>query len=303
MTVDLLIIGGSGFIGGRTAQAALRSGFTVACTTRSRPAPDGAVSFALDVHDADALVDCLQRCRPRTVIYSVLSWDLNSQAAQMRDSAEGVRALIRALRHTGSSARLVYISTNAVFSGRQGPYSEDTPPDAEIRTDAYRFYGLARRAGEIIALEEWPDTIIARTANVDGRDARGQINKRLLALVEPLRAGQPLPRYVDRILTPTLVDDLAVALVEVSAPGFLRPPGGILHLAGGEQVSDFQYAVRLAHYLGCDPALVREDHYLAPEVEGIYNIALDIQSSQRRLQTRFGGLNELFQTIFRDKPN
>ncbi len=301
MSTDLLVIGGSGFIGARTVQAALRSGYTAACTIYSRPAPPEAAACRLDVHDTPSLLRCLETFRPKTVIYSVLSWDLSSLDAQMRSSADGLRAVIAAMRQTGLNSRLVYISTNAVFSGNRGPYAENDVPDPENRTDAYRYYGLARRAGEEIALSEWPDAVVARTANVDGYDAWGVINKRLEALINPLRLNQPLPRFVDRVISPTLVDNLADALVEVALPSFSKPSAGILHLAGREPVTDYEYARRLAVYLDRDPDLVREDHYLPPGTSGIYSIGLDVAYSQTLLRTRLLNIDEMLSMIFHKK--
>ena len=298
LQTDLLIIGGSGFIGARAAQSALRGGQSAACTYRSRPVPPGIPAYPLDLGDPAALRALLEQTQPRAVVYSVLSWDLASEERQMTASAGHLGLLIDALADLRLPARLVYISTNAVFSGQRGPSGEDDLPDPELRWDAYRFYGMARRAGERLALERWPETIVARTANVDGRDAWGALNQRLVSLIEPLRAGQPLPRFVDRILSPTLVDSIADGLVEISAPGFALPPGRVLHIAGSEPVSDYQYARRLAARLGADPALVREDHYLPPGATGEYNIALDTRYTQSLLTTRLVGVEGLLAALF-----
>lgn len=296
--VDLLIVGGSGFIGARAAQAALSAGLRVACTARSRPVPSGALECRLDANEPGALLGCLERTQPQAVIYAALSWELDSEEAQMRVSAQGLRVLAAAMKAAAPSARLVYVSTNAVFSGRPGAHKESEPPDPEARFDAYRFYGLARRAGELAALEGWPNAVVARTANVDGRDAWGSFNKRLLSLLDPLRAGQPLARFVDRIISPTLVDSVAEALVEVAQPSFPLPPGGILHLSGSQPASDFQYACRLARAVGADPALVREDRCLPPgSAAATYDISLDTAFTQSLLKTRLLDLDAMVERM------
>jgi dTDP-4-dehydrorhamnose reductase len=188
----------------------------------------------------------------------------------------------------------VYVSTNAVFSGKPGAHAEDEPPDPEQRTDGYRNYGLARRTGEIAALEQWQDAVVVRTANVDGRDAWGAYNPRLRSLLDPLRAGQPLPRFVDRFISPTLVDSVADALVEIASPDFALPPGRILHAAGCEPASDYDYGQRLARAINADPALVRPDHYtLAPGRPAPYDISLSTAYTQSLLKTRLLNLDEM----------
>jgi dTDP-4-dehydrorhamnose reductase len=221
----------------------------------------------------------------------------------MRVSRDGVTALMAALRAERVDARLVYVSTNAVFSGRRGPNREDDPPDPENRFDAYRFYGLARRAGEVAVLEGWADALVARTANVDGRDAWGEINPRLRSLIDPLRAGQPLPRYVDRWLSPTLVDAVAAGLVEVARADFALPRGRVLHLAGREPITDFAYAQRLARHLGADPALVREDHYLPEGAPGRYDISLETAFTQSCVRTPLLDVDEMLERMGIGKPS
>ncbi len=291
---DFLIIGGSGFVGGRAAQAAQAAGLSVACTCLNRPAPPGIPAFRLDVTDSAALADLLSTCRPRAVIYSAVSYapgDLErmSETEQMRVSAGGVRAVITALRSTGIQARLVYISTNGVFSGNAGPYNETDLPDPEIRFDRYRAYGLGRRAGEEIALNEWPQTIVARTAHVDGLDAWGTLNPRLQSTIDQLRAGQPISRFIDRTISPTLVDNLADALVEIAQPDFtggvrFQLPG-ILHLAGCQPITDYDFAILLTRKLGLPETLVQPDRYLPPGSPGSYNIALDVTFTRSLLRT------------------
>lgn len=303
MPIDLLIIGGSGFIGARTAQIAQSAGLTVACTHLNHPVPPGRpgspgiAAFRVDALDEHALAGCLAQTQPGAVLYSAISWDLSSMEAQARVSEGGVRALLRAFASSGVAPRLVYLSTNAVFSGSRLLYREDDAPDPEQRSDAYRFYGLGRRAGELAALEGWANTLVARTANVDGLDAWGHLNPRLARLVEPLRAGQPLHRFVDRVISPTLVDNLAEALCEVAQTGFALPPGRVLHLCGCQPITDYDYARALAARLGADPALVQPDHYLPAGSGGVYSIALDTAYTQGLLSTRLVGAAELLKKL------
>lgn len=298
--VDLLVMGGSGFVGGRTVQAAQAAGLRAACTYLHRPPPPGVPAFQLDCGDAHQMAACLEQTRPKGIVYSIVSgkFSSSSDAEHQYASMTTLRVLLDTLARVGLSSRVVYISTNAVFSGKDGPYREDFVPDSDARQDAYRSYGLWRRAGEVLTLEQWPDSIVARTANVDGRDAWGKLNPRLQGLIDPLSAGQPLARFVDRGLSPTLVDNLADALVEVSQPSFLLPKGRILHLAGCEPISDYTFARRIARKIGADESLVHEDHCLPPGSRERYSIALDVAFTQSVLRTRLYGVDQLLDHIF-----
>jgi dTDP-4-dehydrorhamnose reductase len=291
---DLLILGASGFIGARTAQTALAAGWRVAGTYRTRPLPPGVPGWQVDVCDQAAVTGLLNETRPRAVIHCVASYTPHSldYDSQMEASAYSTRALVAALRALGAltlDTRIVFVSTNAVFSGKLGrPCAETDLPDPDNRRDAYRYYGLARREGERITLDGWPNSLVARTASVDGRDAWGQLNPRLQALVDALRSGRSFTRYVDRVISPTLVDAVVSGLLEVASPGFPLPQstGRVLHLAGRQSLTDFDYAHQIAAHLGIPHPPVEEDHYLPPGAVGPYNIALDVSRTQALLQTR-----------------
>jgi len=67
-----------------------------------------------------------------------------------------------------AGARLVHISTDGVFSGAKGGYSEDDTPDARD------FYGVAKHLGEV----RYPHTITLRTSVIGHalREAHGLID-------------------------------------------------------------------------------------------------------------------------------
>lgn len=292
---DILILGGSGFIGGRMAQLAQRAGLQVAATHLHHPVPSAARAFRLELTNRVALAQCLTSTQPRVIIHCAATFTPGTldAATQHHVSVESLRCLLDAVRAAEvdavKAARIIYVSTNAVFSGQDGPYAEHDRPDPDHRQDDYRHYGMARWAGEELLLNEWPRGIVARTANVDGRNAWGEINPRLNRLTAPLRAGQPLARFIDRVISPTWVDTVAAALVEMCLPGFDVMPDlphseKIFHLCG-MPMTDYAYALLLARQLGVSPDLIQEDHCLPAGSSSVYNIGMTTASTQPRLQT------------------
>ena len=301
---DLLILGGSGFVGARAAQAAQSAGWSVACTHRTRPLPPGISGWQVDLCDRAQVTALLRETRPRAVLHCAVSYSPThlEEAEQIASSAQSTRILVDALQNLALDTRIVYVSTNAIFSGMLGrPYTETIFPDPEARQDQYRYYGLARRAGETIALAGWPDTLVVRTASVDGFDAWGQLNPRLRAQVDLLRSGQSFSRYVDRVISPTLVDTLVQALLEVARPEFPLPKatGQLLHVAGCQPLTDFEYAVKIASHLGISQPPILADHYLPLGSAGLYNIALDVTQTQALLHTRLLTVDQMLEAIGR----
>jgi dTDP-4-dehydrorhamnose reductase len=293
----ILLIGGSGFVGSHVMQLALQNNLSAAYTYCSHPLPINAPAYPVDIGQGDDLERCIQETRPTAIIYSAVTQTWLDEKLQTEISLTGVERVIAALQKQNSQARLIYVSTNSVFSGIDGPYPETYPPDPYIRQDQYRFYGIGRALGEQAALEKWENTLVARTAHVEGRTLSGELNPRMAREVEALRSGQPLKRFCNRILSPTLVDNLAQALLEIAAPDF--PYRGILHLAGSQSLSNFEYSQKIAMVLGCDVANIEpnwfENTYQPPHA--INNIALDVAFTQKLLKTRLLDVNELLSSV------
>ncbi|WP_342243435.1 dTDP-4-dehydrorhamnose reductase family protein [Pseudomonas sp. OTU5201] len=111
----------------------------------------------VDVLDQDALVNVLERTRPDVVINCV---GLIKQLADAKDplSALPINAMLphRLAKLCGlAGARLIHVSTDCVFSGRKGMYTEADLSDAED------LYGKSKFIGE---LHEMPHAITLRTS-------------------------------------------------------------------------------------------------------------------------------------------
>jgi len=111
----------------------------------------------VDVLDQDALVGVLARVRPDVVINCV---GLIKQLADAKDplSALPINAMLphRLAKLCGlAQARLIHVSTDCVFSGRKGLYSEADLSDAED------LYGKSKFIGE---LHNVPRAITLRTS-------------------------------------------------------------------------------------------------------------------------------------------
>lgn len=109
-----------------------------------------------DVENQDSLVDLFERTRPDFVVNCV---GLVKQLAQANDPIQAIpiNALLphRLARFCSlMDARLIHISTDCVFSGSKGDYTESDHPDADD------LYGRSKYLGEL----DYPHTITLRTS-------------------------------------------------------------------------------------------------------------------------------------------
>lgn len=121
----------------------------------------------VNVLDSDALVSALEQVRPDVVINCI---GLIKQLSEARDPllTLPINSMLphRLAKLCGlSGARLIHISTDCVFSGRTGMYSESDQSDAED------LYGKSKYIGE---LHDMPNAITLRTSII-GHELSGHV--------------------------------------------------------------------------------------------------------------------------------
>jgi dTDP-4-dehydrorhamnose reductase len=131
--VTLLVVGGSGHLGGEVVRRAAANGEPVVGTYHSvRPAGTGVSWHRLDVRDAAAVRGLVASVRPRAVVNTAAVY------AEWAVTADGAGSVAAAAAGTG--ARLVHVSSDAVHGGRLEPYADDEPPSPVFP------YGAAKAA-------------------------------------------------------------------------------------------------------------------------------------------------------------
>lgn len=294
--LKVLIIGGSGFVGAKLAQGAAKAGFDVT-STHHRHEPDWdllTLPLALHSPDDDTLEQYIQMIQPDVVIHTAVPKASSPENLHKAISVDSVRRLLAILpEHT----RLIYLSTNVVFASA-GCHTETDEPDAHKRQDIYRTYGMYRAEGEQVVLQ-WKKALVIRTDTVNGRDYRGQLNSRLTSLIDQFHVEKPFSRFTDRYITPTVVDNLVDALVELIHPKF-SSYHGILHIAGCERITDYDYARLLAECLHLNATLVQEgkrgDHPATAHFPS--EVTLDTSRAQSTLETPLLNVRQQFEVTF-----
>lgn len=243
----ILITGASGLLGLNLALEAARQ-HTVFGTVHSHDLNTNLFQvLSADLLAPGALEQILEEAQP--------DWIIHCAALAMVDACESDPELARKLntdlpRRLASlvargGARLVHISTDAVFDGRRGDYSEGDAPNP------LSVYAHTKLDGERAVAEAHPGAIIARV-NLFGWSLTG---KRSLAefFVNHLTAGKPVMGFTDVYFCPLLVNDLADLLTHMLDKGL----SGLYHVVSGECTSKYDFGVRIAHRFGLDASLIQ----------------------------------------------
>jgi dTDP-4-dehydrorhamnose reductase len=274
----LLVTGGTGFVGGRLLE---RAGPTWEATGTYHLAAPPARPWAwqrLELRDAAVVDACLAAARPEVVIHA--AYDKRAPEAVI---AGGTSHVVAAARRVG--ARVLLVSTDLVFDGRQGYYREEDPP-APLEA-----YGAAKVAAEQTVLAA--GGLVVRTALVYSLRPPDPANQGLL--IAPLARGETPCLFTDEYRTPIHVDDLAEALLELAAwppeAWAALPAGGILHVAGPERLDRYTFALRLAPHLGVDPARLRAGTLAASGLVRAADTSLDTSRAHALLRTPLRALD------------
>lgn len=148
------------------------------------------------------------------------------------------------LRH---GTRLVQVSTDFIFDGEDGPYTETARPNP------LNYYGKSKLAAENAVrgagLDQWA---IARTVLVYGTGrhlSRGNI---ALWVRDQLQAGKEIHVVTDHWRTPTYAPDLASGLEHLIRYG----KTGVFNLSGREFLNVYQFACLAADVFGLDASRI-----------------------------------------------
>jgi dTDP-4-dehydrorhamnose reductase len=175
-----------------------------------------------DVTDRDQVHKVLEKLRPEAIVHGAAYTAVDAAEADpdaaWAVNAEGTRAVAEAAEELG--ARLVYLSTDYVFSGDcTRPYTEDDPP-APLSV-----YGATKLAGERFAAEV-EGHLILRTSWVFGE---GKNFIRAILRAAAGRPGRQLDVVDDQRGRPTFAVDLAAGILRLLE----GQAAGTFHLQGG----------------------------------------------------------------------
>lgn len=242
----LLVTGASGLLG---ACVVLEQSprFSIVAAFHEHPLVPGPYELLpLDITQPDAVLAAFQQARPDLVVHTaaLTNVDLCEErpADAERINVQGASAVAAAAEAVG--AALIHMSTDYVFDGMTGRYTEEDPPHP------LGVYARTKRAGEEAVLARCPGATVVRTTlyGWNGR-AKQSFAERVL---EGVSGGRPVTAFTDMYWSPTLANDLADALVRLIE----RPMPGIFHVAGRERCSRYEFACAVATAFSHDPALV-----------------------------------------------
>lgn len=209
-------------------------GLTVFCNRHTR-IPPGARWNRLDLQDEDAVRALFRSERPDLVLHCAGICDVDKcEASPEFAHLVNVRGMESLLDHLPASTRVVYVSSDHVFSGDTGPYTESSRPDP------ISVHGRTRVQAEELLLSRRPDALVIRAGLWIGPSHNGRTGH-LDWLRHRQARGLPMTVVRDEYRSAVWAEDAVRRVLALADAGI----SGIRHVVASRIVS----RPELARYL------------------------------------------------------
>ncbi len=203
-------------------------------------------SISIDLRSGTSINEIVSDERPDVVLHAAAlasheGCESDPALAQLIN-VESTTHLAQACADVG--AKLVYLSTDAVFDGSRRNYTELDP------TNPFSVYGETKLLGEQAALAIHDDVLITRT-NFFGWSPSGT-RSILEFFVNALRSGHQVSGYTDFVVSSIYVQDLLSAIYDLVG----SDRRGVVHLGASNALSKYDFGVKVATQFGLDAELI-----------------------------------------------
>jgi dTDP-4-dehydrorhamnose reductase len=250
---QVLITGANGFLGNYLCKNLLAQQIPVVATSKGMcrlpyEGDEGFVYLPLDFTDINAVYSIIEKVQPTTIIHAGAmckpdECEQNKEAAWLVN-VTGTKYLLEAA--ATKNIHFIFISTDFVFDGSAECYNEEDNPNP------VNYYGLTKMKAEALLANYNGPFAIVRTVLVYGKPLSGRSN--LLTVVKQKLENKETYFVVnDQVRTPTYVNDLAWAIIQITA----HKKEGIWHVSGQDVMTPFEMACSTADYLQLDTSFLK----------------------------------------------
>ncbi len=234
----LLVTGASGFLGRHLLPLARRGHEAVGACLRPRPGED---LLAADLGGHEQALALVDQAKPDAILHLAAMTNVDQcerePEAAWRANVEVTRNLVEAAERHG--AWLLALSSDLVFDGTRGWYSEGDEPTAE------GVYARSKIEAERLVLA-YPRGCLVRPGIIYGWGASGGKPGFCQWVIDCARRGEPARLFNDQLRTPIEVTNLAEALLELAQRGST----GCWHVAGPLRVSRYEFGLAICEVFG-----------------------------------------------------
>lgn len=249
----ILVTGSNGLLGQKLTDLSIADTEIELIATSTgpdrHPAGSGYVYEELDVLDKPRLEELVGKYRPDAIIHTAAMTNVdaceNNREKCYALNVESVKYLADVCKK--NDIQLVHLSTDFIFDGEDGPYTEDAEPNP------LSYYGQTKLEAEQIIQKSGCRWAILRTIIVYGIVSDMSRSNIVLWAKAALEKGEPINVVNDQWRMPTLAEDLA----ECCLLAVKKDAQGVFNASGKDLMSIIEIVQRVADYWGLDKSLIR----------------------------------------------
>lgn len=289
---NMLITGASGMLGNNLAYYFCDTYNVTGLYNAGSIALTGVKMRRADILSENDLRLAMEESSPDIVIHCVGLTNVDTCEVE-RENADmlnvtGTKILVDSIK--GFPAKLVYVSSDSVYDGKNGNFSETD------KIDPQNYYGMTKYLGELEALKV-EKSLVMRT-NFFGwnvRQAKRSIGEWVL---HELSHGGTIQGFRDVFFSSLYTFDLA-RMLEISLD---RDLSGIFNFGSSEPLSKYQFAAELSQIFGFNGSLIKaisidDFHFTAKRGK---NLSLNVEKFIRATGYTPPTLRESIHNFYRD---
>ena len=211
---------------------------------RALPHPN---AIMLDIiSDKKTVIDIIAKIDPEVIIHcaAITNVDSCEKNKELTDKLH-IEATRTLASYKQGKTRFIYISTDSVFDGSKGNYSEEDIPNPQ------NYYALSKLKGEKAALESNKNVIVLRTNIFGFHTPPG--NSLAEWAVKELSNNKKMNGFVDVDFNPLYTKQLARIIIKIIEAVGLP---SIMNVASKDVVSKYDFLVKLAEVFGFKKELI-----------------------------------------------
>ncbi|MFB1081787.1 dTDP-4-dehydrorhamnose reductase [Jeotgalibacillus sp. JSM ZJ347] len=251
--LKVLVTGSKGQLGQELCHVLINEGHDVTGLSR----------VELDVTNAEAVLNMLNRCQPDIVIHTAAYTDVNRAEKEPEKAflvnSLGTENVALAVKQIG--AKMVYISTDYVFDG-----TSQYPIREEEATNPLSIYGRSKLLGEEHVRRILSHYFIIRTSWLYGRYGSNFVKK----ILEAGDHAKTVTVVNDQFGSPTYTGDLADAIAKL----IVTDQFGLYHLSNSGSCSWYEFAREIFYLAGKDVLVepCKTEEFKSPAKRPAYSI-------------------------------
>jgi dTDP-4-dehydrorhamnose reductase len=254
MSIKILVTGSNGLLGQKlTDMLVANTAYELIASSKGKnrhPITSGYIYEELDVCEYADLERVISKHKPHAIIHTAAMTNVD-QCESEKEAC--IKLNLRSVEHLAKLAEqypfyLVHLSTDFVFDGEAGPYTESDMPKP------LSYYGHSKLDAEKVLLASNIGYSILRTIIVYGVAADMSRTNIVLWAKGALEKGNPIKVVNDQYRMPTLAEDLAKACLLAIE----KKAQGIYHISGKDYMSVIEMVKRIAAFFKLDDSIIEE---------------------------------------------